>query len=325
MVSLALGQYENYVSPDLARMLSSAYSSLRQTFRHVLVIPGSRVFFLASDGPLFADIAARLEQRHIQTKLVNRHYLDAMLTADRMADLAGATAQPAALNRDFSPVLYYYHLRHWMSQFNFRFGPLQVALVVLLGFYLVRLRGGAFVLFASGFAASALEIVLLLAFQVLCGSLYHQVGVIVTVFMLGLALGAWLINRLTHLAETGLVLLAWAIAAYAVLLPFALPLLNRMGGIGPSLFAIKSIIVLLTLTLALLVGMQFPLANQLEFDGTVRGASRLYTADFVGASLGALLTCILLIPTIGVTGVCLLTGALNLLGVGIIRFRKTVL
>ena len=325
VVSLALGQYENYVSPDLARMLSSAYSSLRQTFRHVLVIPGSRVFFLASDGPLFADIAARLEQRHIQTKLVNRHYLDAMLTADRMADLAGATAQPAALNRDFSPVLYYYHLRHWMSQFNFRFGPLQVALVVLLGFYLVRLRGGAFVLFASGFAASALEIVLLLAFQVLCGSLYHQVGVIVTVFMLGLALGAWLINRLTHLAETGLVLLAWAIAAYAVLLPLALPLLNRMGGIGPSLFAIKSIIVLLTLTLALLVGMQFPLANQLEFDGTVRGASRLYTADFVGASLGALLTCILLIPTIGVTGVCLLTGALNLLGVGIIRFRKTVL
>ena len=102
------------------------------------------------------------------------------------------------------------------------------------------LRGGAFVLFASGFAASALEIVLLLAFQVLCGSLYHQVGVIVTVFMLGLALGAWLINRLTHLAETGLVLLAWAIAAYAVLLPLALPLLNRMGGTTASLLAINS-------------------------------------------------------------------------------------
>jgi hypothetical protein len=41
----------------------------------VLVIPGSRVFFLASDGPLYADIASRIEQRHIKTKLVNRHYL----------------------------------------------------------------------------------------------------------------------------------------------------------------------------------------------------------------------------------------------------------
>jgi len=32
--------------------------------------------------------------------------------------------------------------------------------------------------------------VLLLAFQVLCGSVYHQIGIIVTVFMAGLALGA---------------------------------------------------------------------------------------------------------------------------------------
>ena len=72
---------------------------------------------------------------------------------------------------------------------------MQVGLLVLLGFYLVRLRGSAFVLFASGFAASALEVVLLLAFQVLCGSVYHQVGVIVTVFMAGLALGALIANR----------------------------------------------------------------------------------------------------------------------------------
>ena len=171
-------------------MLSSTRLSLQRSFRNVLAIPGSRVFFLASDGPLFADIAARLEQRRIKTLLVNRHYLDAMLTPDRMAAVAAATTQPAAVNRDFSPILYYYHLRHWMSQFDLRFGPLQIGLLLLLGFYLIRLRGSARVLFASGFAASALEIVLLLAFQVLCGSVYHQVGVIVTVFMIGLAAGA---------------------------------------------------------------------------------------------------------------------------------------
>ena len=105
------------------------------------------------------------------------------------------------MNRDFSPVLYFYHLRHWMSQFNAGFGVLQVVLLVLLGVYLVRLRGRAFVLFASGFAGSALEMVLLLAFQVLCGSVYHQVGVIVTVFMAGLALGALLANRSSRRKE----------------------------------------------------------------------------------------------------------------------------
>ena len=312
VVGFALGQYENYVSPELARMLSSACMSAKHSFRNVRAIPGSRVFFLASDGPLSLDIAARIEQHHIQTKLVNRHYLDAMLTPDRLADLASATAQPAAMNQDFSPILYYYHLRHWMSQFNVQFGLIQAGLLVLLGFYLVRLRGSAFVLFASGFAASALEVVLLLAFQVLCGSVYHQVGVIVTVFMVGLALGALVANRLASCAFGSLSVLAMAIAGYAVLLPFILPLLNRLGGTAVSLALVKGTIALLTLVLAALVGMQFPLANRLEFDGTAAGASRLYTADFVGAFLGALLACTLLIPLVGVLGVCLLTAVLNL-------------
>jgi spermidine synthase len=314
VVGFSLGRYENYVSPELARMLSSACRSAKQSFRDVLVIPGSRVFFLASDGPLYADIAGRIEQMHIKTKLVNRHYLEGMLTADRMAALAGATAQPAEMNRDFGPILYYYHLRHWMSQFDFRLGLVQAGLMVLLGFYLVRLRGSALVLFASGFAASALEVVLLLAFQVLCGSVYHQVGVIVTVFMCGLAVGAFVTNRRTNFGVGSLSWLAVAIAGYAVLLPLLFPLLSRMGGSVTSLALVKAIIALLTLGLAVLVGMQFPLASRLEFDGTAAGASRLYTADFVGAFLGALLACTLLIPVVGVVGVCLVTAGLNVAG-----------
>ena len=297
-------------------MLSSACRAAKESFRNVLVIPGGRVFFLASDGPLYPDIAARIEQRRVLTRLVNRHYLDGMLTPDRLADVANATTQAAAMNRDFSPVLYYYHLRHWMSQFNVRFGLLQIGLVVVLGFYLVRLRGSGFVLFASGFAASALEVVLLLAFQVLCGSVYHQVGVIVTVFMAGLALGAMIANRITGGGRGRLSALAFAIAGYAIVLPWVLPPLNRLGGTAASLVLVKVIIALLTLVLAVLVGMQFPLANRLEYDGTVAGASRLYTADFVGAFLGALLACTLLIPLIGVVGVCLTTAGLNL-GAGV--------
>jgi spermidine synthase len=328
VVSFSLGQYENYVSRDLARLLASAQRTVRTSFKNTLVIPGGRVFFLASDGPLFADIASRLEARRVPTRLVNRHYLDAMLAADRIADLARAMAEPAAPNRDFSPVLYFYHLRHWMSQFNLRFGPLQAVLVLALGFYLVRLRRSAFVLFASGFAASALELVLLLAFQVLCGSVYHQVGLIVTVFMLGLAAGAWWINRAFRPESPGapqprtsspsanaqpahrLSLLALAIAAYTLCLPVILPRLGRLGGAAAALLAIKTAIAGLTFLLAALVGIQFPLANQAEA-AAPGGLSRLYTADFVGASLGALLACTLLIPLLGIPGVCWLTAALN--------------
>jgi predicted membrane-bound spermidine synthase len=171
-----------------------------------------------------------------------------------------------------------------------------------------------------------LELVLLLAFQSLCGSVYHQVGVIVTVFMAGLALGAIMMNRLMPQANRGsLALLALAVAGYAILLAFLLPLLNRMGGTAGSLVLVKAAIASLTLILAVLVGMQFPLANRLEFDGTVTGASCLYTADFVGAFLGALLASTLLIPLISVAGVCLLTAALNFFGGAMIQFRKAVI
>jgi len=324
VVSFSLGRYENYVSRDLARLLASAQRTVRTSFKNTLAIPGSRVFFLASDGPLFADIASRLEARQVRTRLVNRHYLDAMLAPDRMADLARAVAEPAAINRDFSPILYFYHLRHWMSQFNLRFGPLQAVLLLALGFYLVRLRRSALVLFASGFAASALEVVLLLAFQVLCGSVYHQVGLIVTVFMLGLAAGAWWINRAARLHSDlppkaqpaqRLCLLAVAIAGYALCLPLILPGLGRLGAAAMALLAIKTAIAALTFVLAALVGIQFPLANQIEAAAPA-GLSRLYTADFVGASLGALLACTLLIPLLGIPGVCLLTAALNALAAG---------
>jgi predicted membrane-bound spermidine synthase len=79
-----------------------------------------------------------------------------------------------------------------------------------------------------------------------------------------------------------------------------------------ALLGIKTAIALLTFLLGALTGIQFPLANQLEAAAPA-ALSRLYTADFVGASLGALLACTLLIPLLGIAGVCWLTAALNVL------------
>jgi predicted membrane-bound spermidine synthase len=107
-----------------------------------------------------------------------------------------------------------------------------------------------------------------------------------------------------------------------LLLPALLFSLNRLNNAVSAFVVIQAVIALLTLILAMLAGAQFPLANQLQFDGTAAGVSRLYTADFVGASLGALLASTLLIPLIGVTGVCLLTAALNALAGGVLFWRK---
>jgi len=329
VLAFALGRYENYVSPELARLLASAHRTLRQSFAQVRMIPGGRVFFLASDGPLFLNIAARLEQRGLTTKLVNRHYLDAMLAPDRLADLDRAVAQPAEINTDFSPALYYYYLRHWLSQFTVRTGFLGGILLVLFAACLLGLRAVPRVIFAAGFAAAALEVVLLLGFQVLYGSLYRQVGLVVTAFMAGLAVGAWRANRgLDRGSAAGLsparllLLLSGAIAGLAALLPLLLPQLGRLDALTGTALAGQGVVLLLTFLLAALVGGQFPLAGATGSGGAAATAARLYSADLAGAALGALLVSALLIPLLGVTAVCLLTAALNLV-VAAIAWRMT--
>ena len=62
MLSFSLGTYENYLSPELAGLVSVAQRTLRASYANVLMLPGGRIFFLASDGPLTADVARRLEQ-----------------------------------------------------------------------------------------------------------------------------------------------------------------------------------------------------------------------------------------------------------------------
>jgi spermidine synthase len=304
------------------------------------MIPGGRVFFLASDGPLTLDIAGRLEGLGIVTKLVNRHYLDAMLAPDRLADLERAVAQPAKSNTDFAPALYYYHLRHWLSQFGAGAKILATILAVVFGACLLCLRAVPRIVFASGFAASALEVILLLGFQALYGSLYRQVGLVVTVFMTGLAVGAWRAQR--TLCRTGILagstedssrrpsasprarlcVLSVAVAGFAVVLP---PVLSRLGWLDSAAgtpLAGQGVVLLLTFGLAALVGAQFPLAGAAAPGAPAITASRLYTADFAGAALGALMVSALLVPLFGATAVCLFIAALNL-GAAALAWRVT--
>jgi predicted membrane-bound spermidine synthase len=71
------------------------------------------------------------------------------------------------------------------------------------------------------------------------------------------------------------------------------------------------LILLFTLALAALVGAQFPLAGAAANGEPAAVAARLYSADLIGAALGALLVSALLIPLLGVTTVCLFTAGLN--------------
>jgi spermidine synthase len=326
VLAFSLGHYENYVSPELAEMLATANRTLEDVYDNSLLIPGGEIFFLASDGELTLDVAPRIQRAGVQTRLVKPDYLKAILSQDRLADLHRALSPDAALNRDFSPILYYRNLRFWMAKHTVRFGLFTAALLALLVVYLSRIRPVPLAIFTTGLAASALEVVLLVGFQILYGCLYHQVGLIVTMFMFGLGIGSYTMNRMLPRRTTrDLAKLELAIAVYAVCLPPAMIGLGQFDAAWAAAAA-RVLIPLAALLLAVLVGMEFPLAGKALLlaarpAGTRGGnlpavsssAARLYTADYVGAALGALLVSTLLIPLIGVVAVCLLAAGLNLL------------
>jgi spermidine synthase len=312
VLSVSLGHYENRLSPELAALVAVTDRTLRQEFGRVLILPAGRVRFLASDGPLTEDVASSLEAAGITTRLLNRRYLRATLAEDRLADLRRAVRDDAPVNRDFSPILYYHVLRYWASQLDEKFRLLELGLAMLVAVCLLRFRPVSFAVFTTGWAASALEVVLLMGFQILYGSVYHRVGLIVTMFMLGLAIGSLAMNRM--LARRGprdLVRIQWGIGLYALCLPLVLAGLSRLQSTPLASALSQAAIYLLALALAVLVGLEFPLAGKIDFRTVAATTSRLYTADYLGAALGALMVSAVLIPLLGVTTVCLLTAGLN--------------
>ena len=102
------------------------------------------------------------------------------------------------------------------------------------------------------------------------------------------------------------------VALLAFVLPGLLAGLARLGNKAGA--SAEGGLLFYAFALAFVVGAQFALANRFAANAA-RSASRFYTADFLGASLGALLASTLLLPLAGVTGVCVITGGLNLLAV----------
>lgn len=321
--SLACASYENYLSPELADLVAIVHRTLREAFQKVLMIPADRIIFLASDGPLTTQIAERIAQHGLKTHSMRPGHLAGILAEDRLVALQRAIRPDAPINRDFFPILAYRHLRYWMRQFQVRWGVFLAALAVLGLWCLWRARPVTVAVFSAGLAGALLHVVLLLGFQVVFGCVYHRVGLMVTAFMAGLAVGAaWMNRRLGRGSGGALAGLVGALAAFAALLPAVLASLDQASR-WPGLNLICQVAFLtLAFGLAVLVGMVFPLAAKMAFEQVSITAGRIYTADYLGAAFGALLGSSLLIPLWGIGPVCGLTAALNLAAAGILLMRK---
>ena len=318
------------VSPFYAEFLRTIRSAVASAFAWVRVLPADKVLFVAADRDLGGDaitdlLSRRIAERNLPTLYVTVSYVRANLNSEKInyydRTLRQATDRE---NRDLKPVCYYYTMILWSglgSNFLKKFfigisrvNPAFFFLPLLLVFLFFRRRALVYLsLIASGAGSLAMELVLMVLFQLTYGYVYGWVAPLIAAFMAGLAAGAWISTK-RYSGQPGAVrrLSDWSLANAGIIGLAVLTVLLRAPG---KIFFIPALL----LAGGLVNGIYFSLV--LGFLGP-RRAGLAYGLDLIGSSLAALAVSVLLIPLLGVTYTLLGFMSLNLLVAAGIRTIK---
>lgn len=342
---LTLPGSANVASPWDVRMRAAVFAALQQVFGEVRILPGEEHLLVGArprgrshPEPSLVLTADSLSARRARAWPGGAPWPPAffarLLTSDRQQSLQQAVERDAAgssPNADRHPRAYYAQLRRWDHLAGGTLGGLLgwwherpwtgtgALLLVLAGLALfVRRFWGqaALTISTTGFAGMGLDVIVLLLFQTYRGALYLKVGLVTGLFMVGLAIGAFLGHRLPSgrprrtLAAADLL---WIFLLLGAVL--ALPLLDRCSSAQCELLLLGS-----ALAGGIITGLPFPAAARVwrlrrkEDPGRDPDAIRAWAggaadaADHAGAILGGLLVGTFLIPLLGYAGalLCLL-------------------
>ncbi len=348
LLSLQLRSSEEAISPDLAEFLRCINHTLRGVFPYVVALPGDTIhLFAATRADILTDdphvLVSRLLARNLKTRYVREYFIPFRMTPDRMEQVRDQL-QPLAttqVNRDFSPIAYYFDVVLWSAQFKPDYaGWLRAAehvdftavfgatllvlflMVMLLGFMPARERraraAAAWCMGATGFTLMALEIFLLLSFQSIYGYVYHQLAILIALCMAGIAFGSWLGMR--HIRRSGsppcraVATTQFLIALSAPVLMLLVSLLAKISGMAATWLAAQCVFPALAALSGILGGYQFPMATEIYLqDGSGRRRlGMLYAIDLLGGCAGALVLSGYLIPVFGFWKTAWLCASVNL-------------
>ncbi|MDD5173422.1 MAG: hypothetical protein PHV48_01170 [Candidatus Omnitrophica bacterium] len=331
IISFGLASSESYISRSLAGFLRSIYATLRSVFNEVLVMPGETAYFLASDSAALTYDHRILEERTLarglDTQYVRDYYLSSKLSPEKIAYSAKIieNTEGAIVNHDSKPVAYYYGLIFWTTLFrdsiffNILRSVTESVIWRSVGIFMILLisisimhgrsfkRSALMAVMTGGFSSMAFQLLILLTFQTMYGYLFYKLGVILTAFMAGLALGAvFVIKVISKMKHDKIFLMA---------LQGDLILFSVLLGVIFSRFCPDSLFPVLSVIAGSIGGAQFAIANNILL-GRNRNAGKVgglsYGVDLFGSFLGALLTGVFLIPILGIPRTCFAVALINL-------------
>ena len=344
----------NYFGETILTYAGSIYKSLEAVFPVVLVTPGTKAFLIASKkenittlnpATLGERYSSRLPDNEFFTKYRFLTFLQPTQVEFTKNSFKNLDPQ-IPINTDLSPVSHLFNLILWSkiagtkSESFLRgikgLSVTEIALLIFIPVFIIflsqitlrrsrenKLRIGAmFIIISTGFFMMATEITILYLFQKNFGYLYQKIGLIVAIFMLGLAIGGKIaaIKPIKNVKAgiSYLILVEIFIIIFALI--FLLFLLQenqieRIMGIG----ILETIYFFAVGLCGMVGGVQFPYVGQIlnelrksksiEIKNEKKGISAglVEFADHLGAAGGAFLTGLILLPVTGImTTVCIL-------------------
>lgn len=331
---------QTHLSGPRRLLHASIWQALGQTYPQTLPLPDGRIYYLAAKQPNLLTtnpqvLTTRLAERHIQTKYISPYFIQTVMVpfARQLLEQSLAEVSQMPANDDFHPITYYYLLRLWLQRFGpgsldvqLSFGSVLAVVVGLMALcglasiYLWARRdtpiwrwGIVGAIAATGVVEMSMTLVVIFSFQVIAGSLFYQLGILMALYMGGLAAGGYLGRYLTAnkrwaavtLCSTlvGLALLAALMPAILLWLSVHRELASVVLGASATIFGI-------------LGGLHFPtgVAVFARPGQEARAGATLYASDLAGASIGALAISTIVIPVAGLLQTCFLVSLVSVAG-----------
>ncbi|MBN1952525.1 MAG: hypothetical protein JW801_15085 [Bacteroidales bacterium] len=295
----------NYMSRWQKLKLSLVCNSLKKHFRNVILIPGEKDYFVASDQEVSTAIAGLSRDYELENLYVNPDYFDDEDLRMRSLFLSSQLDKEAGVNSQHKALPAFCSTLKYLSKTGSGLPYLLIPLILLPLVLLLQQRGTKG-MYLAGMSGASVEIMLIFMVQIAFGYIYQVLGILIAIFMGGLVLGTWLTR---YIPVSGRNYRLAFLAMVAFLLLFFLfmftPYITFPRAILWSIFSLSM------LAPSAITGYIFVAATQLFREEITAAAPRMYAADLIGAALGITSMTLVLIPLIGLTYSCLILIALN--------------
>ncbi|MFH1888948.1 MAG: hypothetical protein ABH806_02525 [Candidatus Omnitrophota bacterium] len=331
VLALYLPGSMTYLSCDLRDLNACVLNGLKSAYNYVRVIPGDYNIFLASDSAGIMSVTPglltqRMRGENIKPGILVPAYLEYRLNKSHLEwfnrSSLGATTK---MNRDFMPFAVYEMLIIWNKQFSSGFAGVlgamknldlvvPLVLVLVLTFALIMFlsckRNLAklsvpYAVATTGFFGMMINLVLIFSFQVVYGYLYHKIGILISIFMAGTAVGSLFMTRSLRNIKNSINLL---IKLEIAMIIFSYLASAVITGLAAEARYIAPIFIALFFVSGVFIGLEFPLATGVylkENRGVGLTSGLFYFSDLMGGWLAGIVGGVLLLPVLGLFNTCM--------------------